>query len=401
MVVHPRAAVCTEHLPGQRIDLACHADAALGFALLLHCVPCLLIDNGLVGVVEDHPLGRIVPHTLGVVGFLGRAEVDRVPGILRLGQDRGDGLAVPVVGAAHIDGGFPGAALVGCQIIPRRLYLVIPQRAGNDRRPHALQTQLVDPADDVGGFLVDQPCELVVRVAAVAVDRRVGDGLAAHAALPEERLHLPGLVAQVPFVDDVQERCEFIGRGVAAVEAVGYGDEAHAVLAGVGGGVIASQNVVSTDAAQVFCNDRADLASLNVSGKARPAGTVKIAARPAVVRVVDAIRIAMLCSIAFKVFLLIHNGAAVARHLVVAGEAFIQGGNLGFSLLGCHIRRSFQTAGRFVVHPLYHKTAPCPALPAGSVASISVQGFLRRLRRAWVRRTPRRCSRYRRTGGSG
>ena len=83
-----------------------------------------------------------------------------------------------------------------------------------------------------------------------------------------------------------------------------------------------------------------------------PAGTVKIDAGIAVVRVMDAVGEALLCSVGFEVSFLIGNGTAVPDDVVVAGESFVQGSDLSFSL-GCgHVRRSFQTADSFVVQSL-------------------------------------------------
>ena len=61
------------------------------------------------------------------------------------------------------------------------------------------------------------------------------------------------------------------------------------------------------------------LARLDVRHKALPCGTVKVAAGPPIVCVVDDIGVAPLCCIAFEITFLVQNGVRVAREVIVTG----------------------------------------------------------------------------------
>ena len=66
------------------------------------------------------------------------------------------------------------------------------------------------------------------------------------------------------------------------------------------------------------------LSRLNVRHKALPCGTVKVAAGPPIVCVVDDIGVATLCCIAFEITFLVQNGVRVAREVIVTGQALIE-----------------------------------------------------------------------------
>src|SRR5699024_4828578 len=108
------------------------------------------------------------------------------------------------------------------------------------------------------------------------------------------------------------------------------------------------------------------------SDLAFPARTLKIAARPSIIRVVDEVGVAPLFCKAFEIPFLVQNGVRVARNVIVTGQALIERGNFFFRLSGCHIRRSFQTHGSFVAISLYHIARPFPSHHCGSAAKFSL-----------------------------
>ena len=67
-----------------------------------------------------------------------------------------------------------------------------------------------------------------------------------------------------------------------------------------------------------------------------PCRTLKIAAAPAVVRIVAAVGVASLLGIAFEVFFLIHDGIAIPGVVIIAGQPLIESGNFAFSLFHAH-----------------------------------------------------------------
>ena len=91
MVIHLSPAVGAEHQPGQGVRFPDGIRAADDLASLLDQIEGLVVDDGLVGVLYDLPLGRIVENPLvGLVGFDGRSAIDRVAQILRAAQDVSD-----------------------------------------------------------------------------------------------------------------------------------------------------------------------------------------------------------------------------------------------------------------------------------------------------------------------
>ena len=70
------------------------------------------------------------------------------------------------------------------------------------------------------------------------------------------------------------------------------------------------------------------LPGLNVSDQAFPARTLKIAARPSIIRIVDNIGVAPLLCIAFEIPFLVQNGVRVARNVIVTGQALIERSSL-------------------------------------------------------------------------
>ena len=261
-------------------------------------------------------------------------------------------MACPVIERTEFFLAFPYAAILPRQINGGCFYLVIKQDAGDLIRAVAFDGQVEDTADNRGGFFVNQPVIFIIGVFLIAVNDLIAGRLAGFSLDPDGGALLAAQVADVPLVHDVHDRGEFIRAGVIAVDPVGYGDEAHAQLPKHFFRIEAGGQVVTSNAAHVLDQHDADLPGFHVVDHAIPAGTVEGDAGIAVVRVMDTVSEALLCSVGFEVSFLIGNGTAVPNDVVVAGESFVQGSDLSFSLDCGHVRRSFQTADSFVVQSL-------------------------------------------------
>ena len=132
MVIQLCPAVGTVDQPGQGIGLADGVVAAGCLSQLLGQLPDLLVYDSLVGVFKNQPILRgMVNRLLIFVGFLVRAEVDRMPHILRLGQYLPYDKVAPCIGTVNIFLAFPDAPALSCQVSRRKLNLVPIQNIRN------------------------------------------------------------------------------------------------------------------------------------------------------------------------------------------------------------------------------------------------------------------------------
>ena len=99
-------------------------------------------------------------------------------------------------------------------------------------------------------------------------------------------------------------------------------------------GVKAGLEIVAADTAHILYKNMGDLTGLDIRDQLLPARALKVAAAPAVVRIVDTVAIASLQCMGFKVNLLVCNGVRVSHDLIVAGEALVQRGD--FLIRQCH-----------------------------------------------------------------
>ena len=266
--------------------------------------------------------------------------------ILRFRQNITDRLAVPVIGTGFLRAA-PGAETFLGKVVGRRFDPVIHQRPRDGMGAFALYGEPIDTADNLGGFLVDQPMVLVLRVFLVTVDG-IASGVKSRLPLClNGGLDLAGLIPQVPLVHNVQEGRKLVGTGVLAVHIVGDSNKMNPILPEIHLGIKAGLQVVAPDAGHILDQHRAHQAGFNISDQTFPVGAVKVTAAPTVIRIMDDIGIAVLCGIGFEVAFLVYNGVRVAREFIVAGETLIERRNFFFRLSGCH-SGSFQTDGSFV-----------------------------------------------------
>lgn len=148
---------------------------------LLHLFPCGLVDDGLMVVFKDSPIffgivqAALVLERLGV-GF----EIDQSTRILPEGQNFGDGGLTPFAGGVLALFAALADALA-LPILRGGQNTVLLQQAGRGFNSLPLHAKPVNPADDLGGFVVDDPLPGVIRVFFIAVGRRA-HGVASVAA---------------------------------------------------------------------------------------------------------------------------------------------------------------------------------------------------------------------------
>ena len=289
VVVQPFSAVGTVDQSGQRIGNTGGVDPATGCAGTLGKMPGFRVNNGIMRILEDQPFLRRILYPLILIMFLGRAEVERVPHVFRLGQDTGDSLPIPGIGAGRVQRGLAGTTVALGHVVAGGFDLLPLQRLGDIAGAQPVNAELIDPANDRRGFFVDQPVILVLRIADESIDRRIGDRLPRSALLLEGGSRLAGLVAEIPLVHDVQERGELVAVLILAVDVVGNGDEADVMLPEEYFCIVAGLKVLAAKTAHVLDENRCDLAFLNIAHQLLPCRTVEIAARPAVIGVVYAI----------------------------------------------------------------------------------------------------------------
>ena len=135
---------------------------------------------------------------------------------------------------------------------------------------------------------------LVLRVFLIAINGAVGGGLARLALHSVGRRHLFGLVAQIPLVHDIQKRRKFAAFLFIAINVVGDSNKMNPILPEHDLGIKAGLQVITTDPTEVFAQQVGHLPGLNVSDQAFPARTLKVAARPSIIRVVDEVGVCLL-----------------------------------------------------------------------------------------------------------
>ena len=247
VVIHLGSAVGTEHKAGQGIGDAGGICPAHRPFHLLGELPGFRVNNGLVGVLKNQPVGRVIFYPLIPVGLLGRTEIDGMPHILRFLQHGADRKAVPVIGAAGVHGVLPAASAVAGQIIGGALHLFLCEYLGNLIGAMPLHRKQEDSPHHSGGFLVHQPVVLVLRVFFVAIDGIVGGGLACLAFDTVCCRNLFGLVTQIPFVHNIEKGRKLTAVLFLAVDVIGDSYKMNPILPEHYLGVKAGLQVVSAD----------------------------------------------------------------------------------------------------------------------------------------------------------
>ena len=302
MVIHLLSAVSAVQKPGQRIRFSQRVDALWRLAELLCKLPCLPVHDGLVGVLKDQPILLGIHHGVFIlVGLLVRAEIHRMPHILRLGEDLSHDIAATSYRDWKIPLCFSRCPCPACRSnTAGRFHLILKENAGNV----------------IGAFALDGQ---IGRCAAPRrrLPRRSANGICSPGLSCSRRWRswwwacripldtdggflLAAQVAQIPFVHDVEEGGKLIAVLVIAVHAVGDGNKVNTVLPEEHLRVKAGLQVVTPRPAHILDDHMGNLARLNICDELLPCRTLKIAAAPAVIRIVSAVGVASLLRHSFR-----------------------------------------------------------------------------------------------------
>ena len=197
-------------------------------------------------------------------------------------------------------------------IIARRDALLPRQRPTNLNLRQPGSSQPKDAPDDLRGFRIDEPMVLVCRIFHIAKAGMPCQRLSRISLELRSGAHLPRLIFQIPLVHDVQDSGILGAVGVGIVDAVVYGDEPNTHPGEIDFCVKAGFDVIASDAAHILHNHRFHNPVFNIRNQLLPAGTVKISAAVAVVRVVTAAGEALFPCVVLKKDLLIGDGVRFA-----------------------------------------------------------------------------------------
>ena len=286
MVIHFFTAIGAVQKSGQWIGIPEGANALRCFAELLRKLPCLLIYNGLMGVLKDQPvLFGILNGTFILVELLMETKIDRMPHILRLGEDLSHNIAAPVIGIGKFLFAFPDALALLTEIHGGCLHLIIKENAGDIIGAFSFNGQTKNAPHHSGSFLVDQPMVFVFKILLVAIDGAVGGRLAGFSLDADCSFLLAAQVTKIPLVHDVEEGSKFIAVLIVAVHAVGDGDKVDAMLPEEYLRVKSGLQIVSPRPAHILDDHMGYLACFNIRNQLLPGRSLEITAAPSVVRI--------------------------------------------------------------------------------------------------------------------
>ena len=327
LVIHFCAALAAVEQPGQRIRFSIAVAAPDRPAELLRGFPCSLVNDGFVGILKDFPVlfGSLLAVFVPVAGLEG-LEIDGMPHVLHAGENVAHRRTPPAVGIFKLV--VPAVANTLCGKVGRRAkYLFLGQNIRDLIHALAVNDHAEDAAHNRGGFLVDDPALLVLRVFQIPVNRVVAGVFAFVALRPIDGADLLGGITSVKIVHDIEERREIILGLIGAVHAVVDGNKANAVLWEGDLRIEAHTEVITTHSAEIFYKDNANLTGFNVGNQAFPVRTLKIRAAPTVVRIDRYIRKIPFTGIAREHILLMDDGITVPGKIIVAAQAAIDGGD--------------------------------------------------------------------------
>ena len=246
-----------------------------------HLVESLPVNDRLVGALHHYPVPAVLLDALlGLVVDLPGAALDHAANVGLILQHIGDALTAPQAsvrtGVWHRQsciGGRGGEAL--------RVEL-----GGDLVAADSLQGHTENSLNHGSRIRVDNNFVLLGGVHLVAVDRFATDEQALALLVVFDAGNLFGDVLGVHIVHDGTEGRDVVGGGIhSGVDAIQQGDVTHPVLREVPLHVVASEDVVAAQAAQILCNDHIDFPGLNVGDHALEIRAVEVGPAPAVVDV--------------------------------------------------------------------------------------------------------------------
>ena len=246
-----------------------------------HLVKGLLVNKGLVGALHHNPvLGLLADALLGLVVDLPAASLHHVADISLVLQHIRDPLTGPQAGV------WAGLAHREPRISCGRWDVLLVEPGGDLPAAHAGESHTEDPAHHRGDRFVDDDFVFLGGVHLVAVDRFSADEQPLALLVVLDAGDLFGDILGVHVVHDGAEGGDVVGSGVhPGVDAVQQGDIPHPVFGEVPLHVVAGENVVAAQTAQILGDDHVDLLGLDVGDQPLKIRSVKIGAAPAVIHI--------------------------------------------------------------------------------------------------------------------
>ena len=94
--VHLAAAIGAVHQPGEHTHVPHLGRAASGLPDVLHDQEHAFLDDRFLGILENHPLGRVIPDLfLALERWLAGLEIDRMAQVLNTLQNAGNSFVCP------------------------------------------------------------------------------------------------------------------------------------------------------------------------------------------------------------------------------------------------------------------------------------------------------------------
>ena len=250
---HPCSAGSTIDQTRQTVGICSVRHSGLFLHTDFSCnIPCVLVNDGFMGIREYHQLVRRCGSALLRLEVLadGLAQHGMTEVFLPV-KDIANGGCVPAAGVFHT---FVSAILRIVQggIRCRYQHLLRCQNVRNGCGTVALASQTKDFPDNLCGRLVHDKGLFVVWLSLVAVGNRTA---APHAILHsgfEYRLDFVARILGIPLVHDIQKRSEVIVLRSGTVHIVVNGYEANALFRKEDFRVIADLQIITTKAAEIL-----------------------------------------------------------------------------------------------------------------------------------------------------
>ena len=269
---------------------------------LLYLLPCGGVDNGLMVVLKDGPVFFRVHQAALILEGLGVGlEIDKSAGVLPEGQDFCNGSLAPLAGRVLALFAALADALT-LPILRGRQNSILLQHPSCGFNPLPLYAKPVNPADYLGGFIVDDPLSRVVRVFFVAIGRRA-HGVTSVAAQLFRAAHLAADVLGVPLVHDVPEGRKIIVT-LVAVHTVVYSNKADVVLWKIGVGVISHLQIITSQPGHILYDHGGHITGLYILQHLLEAGAVEICPGVAVICIAACVSEAVVLCVFGEQFLL-------------------------------------------------------------------------------------------------
>ena len=286
--VHFCAAIFTEKQARQRVDFPVPVGASDGrvFQNPLCGFKVGAVNNRLMHIFGYLPLAPVYIVVPLVPEMLCSLEVDYIAAILLPREDMGQGDFVPLVAVILIERlVFTRSPSPVFHVESRGRDLLLRQIYGDLVAVLPADKQTENKAHNLGGFLVDYPKILVVRVFHIAVGGFGGNRLSAHALRFNAGLYFLADVLCVPLRHDVDKGRKLQCVGLLAVYPVVDRDKAHIVPSEYLHSV-ANLEIVAPPARQVFHNADTDFSVFYIVHHAGIGRTVKKSAAFVIVNVV-------------------------------------------------------------------------------------------------------------------